>query len=77
MIKVYKKNDNYDTWTLLLNIVSEHRYSYDTHKIYISEVPNSKNICWISDNSNTILKRKNILIFLKLKFIVNFFLIKL
>jgi len=45
--------------TLLLNDVSDtrigHRHSYDTYRTRIREVSNSKNICWISGNSSTVL----------------------
>ena len=49
----------YEAWTLLLNGVSvshtriEHRHSYNTRRIRIGEMSNSKNIYLIYDNSNT------------------------
>jgi len=33
----------------------EHQYLYDTYRTRIREVSNSKNICWISDNSSMVL----------------------
>jgi len=47
--------------TLFLNGMSmsdthiRHRHLYDTCRTRIREVSNSKSICWISDNSITIL----------------------
>jgi len=35
----------------------EHRHSYDTCRTRIREMSNSKSICYISDNSSTVLVR--------------------
>jgi len=51
----------YEARTLLYNGVSVsnscigHRHSYDTCRICIREVSNLKSICWIFDNSSTVL----------------------
>ena len=51
----------YGTQTLILNDVSVsdthigHQHSYDTCRIRIREVSNSKSICWISDNCSVVL----------------------
>jgi len=48
-------------YTLILNDVSvsnihiEHRHSYDICRTHICEMFILKSICWISDNSSTVL----------------------
>jgi len=47
----------YETQTLILNdvCVSDIRIGVDTHTILISEMFNSKNICWTFENYSTVL----------------------